>query len=35
MFGADYAPFFIGVCVMLSYWLLLYGMWRKKFFLRI
>jgi predicted acyltransferase len=35
VFGTDYAPFFIGVCVVLSYWLLLYGMWRKKFFLRV
>ena len=35
IFGAAYAPFFIGVLVMATYWLLLYGMWRKKFFLRI
>jgi len=34
-FGAAYAPFVIGVLVVGTYWLLLYGMWRKKIFLRI
>jgi len=31
----DYNPFVLGVLVILSLWLILYGMWRKKIFLRI
>jgi predicted acyltransferase len=33
-FGA-YAPFLLGTCVVITLWLILYGMWRKKIFLRI
>jgi len=35
IFGPAYAPFLLGVGVVVSLWLILYWMWRKKIFLRI
>jgi hypothetical protein len=34
-FGLAYAPFLLGSSSILLLWLILYGMWRKKIFLRI
>ena len=34
-FGLAYAPFLLGASSILLLWLILYGMWRKKIFLRI
>jgi heparan-alpha-glucosaminide N-acetyltransferase len=35
LFGAPYAPFVTGCCVVLTMWLILFTMWRKKIFLKI
>jgi len=35
MFGTGLEPFFLGVLVMATYWLILYWMYKKKIFLRI
>ncbi len=33
--GDAYEPFFLGMAVLLAYWLILYWMYRRKIFLRI
>ena len=35
MFGAVYAPFVLGTCVVLTFWLILFWMYRRRIFLRI
>jgi predicted acyltransferase len=35
LFGAAYEPLFLGACVLLVFWLLLFWMYRRKLFLRI
>ena len=35
MFGAAYAPFVLGTCVVLTFWLILFWMYRRRIFLRI
>ena len=35
MFGASYAPLVLGACVVLTLWLILFWMFRRKIFLRI
>jgi predicted acyltransferase len=35
VFGPAYEQFLLGACVVLTMWLILYAMWRKKIFLRI
>ena len=35
MFGASYAPFMLGTCVVLTFWLILFWMYRRRIFLRI
>jgi predicted acyltransferase len=35
MFGASYTPFVLGSCVVLTLWLILFWMYRRKIFLRI
>ena len=35
MFGAAYAPFVLGSCVVLTFWLILFWMYRRRIFLRI
>jgi len=35
MFGTGLEPFFLGVLTMLTYWLMLYWMYKKKIFIRI
>ena len=34
-FGESYAPFLLGVAVLLAQWLMLLWMWRRRLFLRI
>jgi predicted acyltransferase len=35
VFGAVYEPLFLGVCVLIVFWLILYWMYRREIFLRI
>ncbi len=35
MFGTAYAPFVLGTCVVLTFWLILFWMYRRRIFLRI
>ena len=35
IFGAPYVPFVLGSCVVLTFWLILFWMYRRKIFLRI